>query len=497
MPPSKNGGSFLLWVYLFLCIQNILSKDIKHTKFIQSNDFTDFSQPAILLGQPTESSVTFSVMLGLDGSFWLSYGLNSLNSFTLPSSGSAGSPQFVTINNLEASSRYYYRLNYIDNASGSSMTTPIRSFTTKKSESEAFTFAITADIHWMDDNFDENVLSSSLLRISEAFPDFVIDIGDLFVSEKLNVPASELNATYSAVFSFFADFFHSSHLFLANGNHDGEWSCGVWACAPKNTRSWMAVLRAKTRKSFFPTPVPDTFYSGNTDIRYPEIGAQGDYYAWQWGSVFFVTLDPFWYSDIPDPPTGWSWTLGEQQYFWLHSSLMNSQSKFKLVFIHNLVGGAFSSNSRYADANLQGVGGIEWIKYFEWGGYDVNGQYSFVTNRKSWVERGALPVHQLFVKAGVQCVFKGHDHIYYQDTTDDGVKYVTLPHASMYNSSNPSHMDSKVLLGYGDVLNLVQFMGGYALVDVSDAAVTVTYQDFNGTTLDSFTLAANEKLFLK
>ena len=49
-----------------------------------------------------------------------------------------------------------------------------------------------------------------------------------------------------------------------------------------------------TRKTYFPNPQPDGFYSGNTAVE-KFVGLRENYYAWTLGNALFVVLDPYWY----------------------------------------------------------------------------------------------------------------------------------------------------------------------------------------------------------
>ena len=60
----------------------------------------------------------------------------------------------------------------------------------------------------------------------------------------------------------------------------------------------MPTWSAQLRTTYFPNPVPDAFYSGNST---PDttVGMLEDYYAWEWGDALFIVLDPYWFT----PPT--------------------------------------------------------------------------------------------------------------------------------------------------------------------------------------------------
>jgi hypothetical protein len=114
-------------------------------------------------------------------------------------------------------------------------------------------------------------------------------------------------------------------LFLALGNHDGEQLRFI-----DGTDENMAIWSNYMRKKYFPNPG----------------GQLQSYYAWQWGDALYVVLDPFWNSQRGPRDGGWSWTLGKQQYEWLEKTLAASKARYKMVFLHHLVGGAESPAGR-------------------------------------------------------------------------------------------------------------------------------------------------------
>ncbi|CAM9911462.1 unnamed protein product, partial [Heterosigma akashiwo] len=155
------------------------------------------------------------------------------------------------------------------------------------------------------------------------------------------------------------------------------------------------VWTAQTRKQYFANPVPDNnFYTGNEQIQFPDaLGLQEDYYSWEWGNALFVALTPFWYTEQKGD-SGWDWTLGEQQYYWLSDILDTSDATFRFVFTHQLLGGAFGNAT---ERDYGGVGGAEWAQFFEWGGLDEDGEYKFNDFRPDW-DSLSIPVHEMLVQ---------------------------------------------------------------------------------------------------
>ena len=231
---------------------------------------------------------------------------------------------------------------------------------------------------------------------------------------------------------------HSIPYFQALGNHENEegWNFDDAFTSPDQS---LALAGMKYRKLYYPNPVPDSFYSGNTDTSYGVIGGDTnheDYWAWTWGDALFVVVDPYHYSlawssegdsyggegqDSEIQGTRWDWSLGIQQYLWLKSVLENSHAKYKFVFTHHVAGGASVPGTE----SVYGRGGQSAAPFFEWGGRNTDGAWAFDVHRPA-SDGWTLPIHQLMVKNGVSIFFHGHDHDYARELVD-GIVYLECP----------------------------------------------------------------------
>lgn len=195
--------------------------------------------------------------------------------------------------------------------------------------------------------------------------------------------------------------------------------------------------------------------TGKTD------GMQGmvkiaNYYSIIKGDAEFIVLDPFTYSKekARGDDDGWKYTLGRTQYDWLKSTLERSTSKYKFVFIHNLIGG-YSKDAR---------GGTDAARFFEWGGYSPDGSYDFDKMRPGW----GTPIHQLLVDYKVTAVFHGHDHFYAKQSLD-GIIYQLVPQpGTPGNSVNDA-------TSYGYESGVLLPSAGYIGVVVSASKAVVEY----------------------
>jgi hypothetical protein len=327
-----------------------------------------------------------------------------------------GDATHVLLSSLKPDTRYYYRLRYQATGTPSGEMSPEYTFHTQRPPGEPFCFTVQADSH-LDGPTDTDVYLETLANAANARPDFHVDLGDTFMTDKYGSSFRDADAQYRAQRYYFGRLCHSAPLFLTLGNHDGETG---WLFAPGKNN--ISVWSHRLRTQLFPNPKPNSFYSGNA-TETPGLGHLQNYYAWRWGDAQFIVLDPFWPTTSRGRSVdGWRWTLGRAQYDWLRNTLEMSDTAFRFVFIHNLVGGGDPSAR----------GGAEAAAFFEWGGHELDGRYTFHTKRPEL----DMPIHELLVNNGVSIVFHGHDHFFARQERD-GVVYQLVPqpgHASKQRS---------------------------------------------------------------
>ena len=408
----------------------------------------------VVLGWPTDRSVTASLLADTSLDAYLEYGVAS-GVYTYRTASVrmlAGQPVDTLIERLVADTQYFYRLRFHRPGEAVFAAGTERTFHTQRQPGSSFTFTLDADPHNRDPNFNADVYRATLQTALADKPDFHINLGDTFMAEKL-APSSyaQVEPTYREMRPFFAFLADSAPLFLVNGNHDGELG---WLM--NGTPNNLAVWAMRARQAFYPSPVPGNFYHTSATPE-PLIGVRDGYYAWTWGDALFVVLDPYWYSTRQPRAVGdnWGLTLGRVQYEWLKRTLEASDAKFKFVFAHNLVGGM--------DQNMRG--GIEAADKYEWGGHNADGSWGFDDHRLGWGE----PIHQLMVRNGVTIFFHGHDHLFVKQDLD-GIVYQECPQPSytLYNNTG-----SAAAYGYrqGEILGCC----GYLRVTVAPAMTTVDY----------------------
>ena len=399
----------------------------------------------LILGRPTTKSVTVSVLSYDDVEGWLAYGTEAgkLDTKTAKRQFRKGEPMEIVLAPLKPNTEYRYQF---CSARGHSAEC---AFHTARPPGNPFTFTITADSH-LDERTEPAIYQRTLASALNEKPDFHVDLGDTFMTEKH--PDRESAAKqYLAQRFYFGQTCQSVPLFLVLGNHDGESPRGRGDASDS-----LAVWSNMMRKRYFPNPVPDEFFTGNAN-KHPEAGLLQDYYAWQWGDAQFIVLDPFWFTQQQrGHKDNWSRTLGNNQYQWLKETLETSKAKFKFIFIHHLVGGA----------DDQCRGGAEAAPWYEWGGKNPDGTDGFAQNRPGWT----APIHQLLVRNKVSIVFHGHDHLYAKQDLD-GIVYQEVPQPGAPGNGRAPR--SAAEYGYKD--GVILGSSGHLRLAVSPSRTKVEY----------------------
>lgn len=406
----------------------------------------------IIPGCPTGSSIRLSIMFSTDAKGFIKYGeqADKLNRQTQAVDFTTGKPQTVLLDKLPACKEIFYKLIYKKNSQTPEEQSALRSFVTQRKPGQSFSFCIQADSH-LDENVSPEVYTQTLNNITNDKPDFLIDLGDTWMTDKYRSNFKDAAKQYIAQRYYFDKAGQHGSVFFTLGNHDGE------AAAPgrKNAgEESMLAWATRTRLTYYNNPVPGDIYSGNINTE-EGIGYPQNYYAWQWGDALFIVLDPFRYSKGNKTP--WQRTLGQLQYEWLKKTLRESKAAFKFVFIHNLVGGV--------DKKGKGRGGAEAAKYFEWGGYDTSGVNQFAANRPGWDQ----PIHDLLAANGVNIVFHGHDHFFARQEKD-GIIYQLVPQPGGLHYGN-----SNVAADYGYTEGNILNMPGYLRININGATARVEY----------------------
>jgi hypothetical protein len=405
-----------------------------------------------VLGRPTDSTVTISILFNQNMDVYWEYGLAS-GAYTAASRTVEASQQVpleFDLAGLRPDTKYYYRARYRTAGSGGGFSSGDEHiFRTQRAKGSTFRFTVEADPHPYDKKGSHTLWYIALKNQLNDQADFMLDLGDTFGDDHtpFTITSNDVRQLHLDCRAFFGSVAHSLPLFLCLGNHEGESGYYLLQTPPSN----LGVYGTLWRKFYYPNPFPNRFYSGNTVEEQYGIGLPENYYAWEWGDALFVVLDAYRGYTANAKPRGWEWTLGKDQYDWLKRTLEESKAPFKFVFAHHTLG--------------ETRGGTVTAKLHEWGGYESDkSTWGFTANRPGW----DLPIHQLMVKNGVNIFFQGHDHLFAKEIVD-GIVYQEVPMPS----------DSTYIIGTRDngsaYTDLTMDASGHLRVTVSPALVTVEY----------------------
>jgi len=415
--------SFIKVSALSLLLTNPLARSIAATSSVISK----------LSGTPSDTRFTLAITASTSARVYVEYGYSksAYSAKTAVITVNKLAPALVSISGLKPSTKVYFRLRYATGALKVFLASAQATITTAKA-SASDTFAVQADPH-MDENSSAEVYNGTLKQIVASAPAFLMDLGDIFMTDKLT---DKSEANIRARFELMSGFYNklgNIPIKIALGNHDGELGYSSF-----NTK--------KYRKEYFPEQTGDLAY-----------------YSFTGPNQLHIVLDPFTYTTTNPTVAGWEWTLGKTQYDWLKTTLNTSTATHKFIYIHHLLVGDPTSR-----------GGVEVATFNEWGGNNVDGTYGFDSKRPGW----GKPVHQLLVENKVSFIFKGHDHLYVKQELD-GIIYQTVP--------QPSHAGDKINVAqYGYLSGKGVGGSGFLKVSTSGTDTKVDFISFDGKTLDSY-----------
>lgn len=430
----------------------------------------------IVLGRPTNSAITANVRSAISQDIYLEFGTRSGDYAhrTEAIELVAGQPTEIDLTGLSSNTQYFYRLRFDqgeDRQVAQYSSSDEFSFHTPRAPGSSFVFGVQGDSHPERRGFIPELYNVTLNQAKSDGLDFYFTTGDDFsidmrYAEGIDrITEEDVIERYTIQRPYLGVVGSSAPVFLVNGNHEQGalylYNDAEKYPAPNNPAVWVQ----NARNNYYPQPQPDDFYSGNEDeIKYIEDGLKGTYFAFEWGDALFVTIDPFWTSEVHVDnlfeggrasltPNKWDITLGDAQYNWLKDTLENSDATFKFIFSHMLHG---------IDR-----GGVEGLNRFEWGGEDPEGNYKFDTERPGWDK----PLHQLMADTDVTVYFHAHDHIWVKQDLD-GVVYQELPSPAALKQNEEEPNWSRF---YTDETSVIFENTGYTRVRVSPEQVQVDY----------------------
>jgi hypothetical protein len=433
--------------------------------YVLPAELAEFDALSLVLGRPTDRSVTAAALAREATEAYLEYGpaAGAYTQRTELLNLAAGQPLEVALANLKADTEYFYRLQYRRPGQGDFTARAECRCHTQRAPGSEFCFGVQGDSHPERPQMNDPALyARTLLTAGAAKPDFYVCLGDDFSVDTLpTLDEPRVTARYTLQRPFLGLVAQNAPLYLVNGNHE---QASLFNYSQTDQRHLVAVAAQLARNRYYPLPAPDGFYTGDREPL-PGIGPLRDYYAWTWGDGLFVVLDNYWHSPAmvdnglhegPNRGQGqggrdrdwWNIGLGQAQYQWFAQTLEQSRARHKFVFAHHVMG--------------TGRGGVDQADLYEWGGRDRRGDNAFAQHRPGW----ELPIHQLMAKHRVSIFFQGHDHLYCRQERD-GVVYqeVPMPADQGYQTYNAERYQTGAKLPNS----------GYLKVTVSPARVKVDY----------------------
>jgi len=481
----RSGAVGMGRVFLGLGLVILFSWGTFSVAQLVENDITSgtsVNKMTQVLGRPTDNSISVSVLSPDDLEAYVEYGTapGKYTGKTGTTTLKARVPVELAVERLKPDTGYFYRLRYRKSGSSDYVADSEYGFHTQRPPGSKFVFAVQADSHPERINrmFNAELYARTMVNVRKDNPDFYITLGDDFSIDQLGGGKTLSPQVVSQIYidqrPFLGQSGAATPIFLVNGNHEQAAKYLL-----NGTSNSPAVWAGKARNAYFPQPAikDGKFYTGDMEP-VQHVGLLNDYYAWTWGDALFITLDPYWHSDVvvdnrlgegpetaaagmaaaatggmnaaaaegmagmaagaanaadPTVPTGlpagettysgmggrdiWGITHGESQYRWLERTLRESKAKYKFIFAHHVLG--------------TGRGGVDMADEGEWGGKSLQGVWEFDKKRPGW----DLPIHQLMAKYHVSAFFQGHDHFFVRQEKD-GVVYQETP-----NPANPNYED--------------------------------------------------------
>ena len=139
----------------------------------------------LILARPENNSVTLSILAYENLEGFVAYGSRA-GDYTVRMTVQQfknGEPVEVVIDGLQANSSYYYQFHWRAVGAEQFNKSPEYTFHTARPPGNTFTFTMTADSH-LDEHTSTAVYRQTLTNIQADKPDFHIDLGNLFMTDK-------------------------------------------------------------------------------------------------------------------------------------------------------------------------------------------------------------------------------------------------------------------------------------------------------------------------
>ncbi len=181
---------------------------------------------SIILGRPTNTSITASVLFSQTAQFYLEYGTTTgvyTNSSAIVTT-TANATYELDINNLSGNTQYYYRMQFKPTSGSSYSASPQYSFFTQRSAGNTFTFTIESDEHLYDKKGVESMYKITLNNQAADHPDFMLTLGDIFGDDHRpnTITSAQLDSLHRVYRPRLGSICNSIPFYVCLGNHEGE-----------------------------------------------------------------------------------------------------------------------------------------------------------------------------------------------------------------------------------------------------------------------------------
>ena len=228
----------------------------------------------IILGRPTDDSITVHVLAAQETELFAEYGdspgiYSGRTSVVVPSVDGVAE---IEVGGLEGDTRYFYRVGYRGPDDSDYRAGDEHSFHTRRSKGSTFTFGVQGDSHPERRNimYHPDLYVRTMEQVASARPDLYFMLGDDFSisnpmadfyqgnDEALNQRI--VDDVYLNQRRFLGLMASSTALFAVNGNH--EEARRHFLGTPLHD---VSIFAGRARTRFLPLPAPNDFYTGNPE----------------------------------------------------------------------------------------------------------------------------------------------------------------------------------------------------------------------------------------
>jgi hypothetical protein len=187
---------------------------------------TKSKDKSIILGRPTDDSITTSVLFEVQTDYYLEYGtVSGINPIsTSVFINTSQRPYEIELINLIPNTQYFYRLVYENFGSANYNTTLEYNFQIQRSSGSSFTFTIEVDEHFYDKKGIVSMYQVNLANEAKERPDFTLYLGDILGYDYISsiTTSGDMDALYKDYRHYLGQIYHSIPLYVCLGNQKAE-----------------------------------------------------------------------------------------------------------------------------------------------------------------------------------------------------------------------------------------------------------------------------------